>query len=402
MKILHISQYYNDEYGYQENLLPFYQSLLGHEVIHVTSDRMSSFVDKAKRIIGAKKYIEKNNIRIIRLPIKWEFRGRFVIFKDLYSVLEKEKPDYIFHHGLISPSILEVIKYKRKYGIFLATDNHSDLNISGKNRLWLFLYYRAFWTNLLKKHYKYIDLIFGVTPLRCLFPVKYLGAPMDRIRLLPIGANVLEVPKVDKETLREKYGVSENKIIFVTGGKITPKKQMDKILDAFKMLNSDIVELIVFGKILDKKFEEKAKELKNLKFLGWRNRKETLEILKMSDVAIWNTIHTTLIEDAIAVETPLILRYYGSTAHFIDGNGLYLYSDSVKELYEKMKFIIKNREILEKMRNSTKKIKELLSYEQIAKESIEYFYDLAPKETHNHFMNDKFLDFNYEYFEKIL
>lgn len=66
--------------------------------------------------------------------------------------------------------------------------------------------------------------------------------------------------------------------------------------------------------------------MNNVAALGWLTCVQTLEVLKLSDVAIWNTQHATLIEDAIATETPLILRYYGLTAHFIDGNGLYLYS----------------------------------------------------------------------------
>jgi hypothetical protein len=46
MKIIHICQYYNDGFGYQENLLPRYQAKLGHDVMVITSDRMSYFSGK--------------------------------------------------------------------------------------------------------------------------------------------------------------------------------------------------------------------------------------------------------------------------------------------------------------------------------------------------------------------
>ena len=400
MKIIHISQYYNDGYGYQENILPYYQKLLGHEVIHITSDRMSSFVPIEKRIVGTKEYYE-NEIKIIRLPIIGEFKGRFVMFKGLYRILEKEKPDYIFHHGLTSPSLLECIKYKKKYSTFLAADNHADLNISGRNKVWLWGYYKNFWGRILKKNYKYIDLIFGVTPLRSMFPVKYLYAPIDKIRFLPIGADTRNIPKENVFELREKYDFDKNELIIVTGGKITKRKRMDKILDAFRMIESENVKLIIFGKIFDKDFEKKMIKTKNVKYLGWLDRKKTLEVLKLADIAIWNTQHTTLIEDAIASETPLILRYYGSTAHFIDRNGLYLYSNSVKEIYEKIKLVVENREILNKMKNASVKMSNLLSYENVAKESLEYYYDSTPKFAHRYFMNNKFIDENYEHFEKI-
>ncbi|QTA38483.1 glycosyltransferase [Thermosipho ferrireducens] len=398
MKILHISRFYNDGYGYQENILPYYQKLLGHEVVHITSDRMSAFVPPEKRIVGVKEYYE-NGVKIIRLPVKGKFKKRYVFLHGLYKTIEKEKPDYIFHHGLTSLSIFTVVKYKKAHpGVFLAVDNHADINISHGSVTWKLL---LFWKILLKKCYKHIDLIFGVTPLRCLFPIKYLSAPIDKIRFLPIGADTKNVPKENMFELRKKYGFDKNDLIIVTGGKITKRKRMDKILDAFKIIEGENVKLIIFGKIFDKDFEKKMVKTKNVKYLGWLDRKKTLEVLKLADIAIWNTQHTTLIEDAIATETPLILRYYGTTAHFIDGNGLYLYSNSVKEIYEKIKLLIENKEFLNKMKKASMKMSKLLSYENVAKESIEYYYDSSPKFIHKYFMNDKFIDENYEHFEKI-
>ena len=37
MKIVHIQQYFNEGFGYQENVLPYYQKKLGHDVIMITS-----------------------------------------------------------------------------------------------------------------------------------------------------------------------------------------------------------------------------------------------------------------------------------------------------------------------------------------------------------------------------
>lgn len=401
MKIVHISQYYNDGYGYQENILPYYQRLLGHDVIHITSDRMSPIVPKNKRIVGTIEY-EENGVRIIRLPIKSEFKGRFVLFKGLYESLEREKPDYIFHHGLTAPSLLECVKYKIKHGTFLVADNHADRNISGRYKIWLLGYYKTFWSSILRSKYKYIDLIFGVTPLRCAFASKYLSAPATKIRLLPIGADVRNVPREDRYELRRKYGFKDDEIIITTGGKITKNKRMEGILEAIKMLDSNRIRLVVFGNILDEDFKRKMEELRNVTFLGWLNRTQTLEILKLSDLAVWNTQHTTLIEDAVAAGTPLMLRYYGSTAHFINGNGLYLYSNTPKEIYDGIKLIVENPELLDGMRNAANKIKQILSYDNIAKESIEYYYDQSPKFIHKYFMNERFLQEDYEYYERIL
>ena len=149
MKILHICQYYHPGLGYQENLLPYYQSKLGNEVIVVTSDRILPVMRnvKAASIINYKPgEYEDNSVRIVRLKTTREFKNRFVFFKGLYEFLEVENPDYIFHHGLTSPSMYTVYKYKKAHrSSFLTIDNHSDLMISARNWLWKKVYYEFFW-----------------------------------------------------------------------------------------------------------------------------------------------------------------------------------------------------------------------------------------------------------------
>ncbi len=96
MKILHICQYYNDGYGYQENLLPRYQKKLGHDVKVITSDRMSYFSGGKKTKIVGTGHFGDAGVPVERLPIRGEFKGRFVWFKGLAKKLGEEKPDYIW------------------------------------------------------------------------------------------------------------------------------------------------------------------------------------------------------------------------------------------------------------------------------------------------------------------
>jgi len=43
MKIAHVTYYYNDGTGYQDNLLPQYQEKQGHEVVVLTTDLVAPF-----------------------------------------------------------------------------------------------------------------------------------------------------------------------------------------------------------------------------------------------------------------------------------------------------------------------------------------------------------------------
>jgi len=386
LKIIHICQYYNEGYGYQENLLPRYQAKLGHKVMVVTSDRMDYFSGKrVPKIVGTGEF-EDGGIRILRLPIRREFKARFVVFDNLFDILKKEKPDYIFHHSLTAPSIKTVCKYKKTNpSTFLVADNHADLNNSARNPLWRLSYYRLYSTFRLKKYINYIDLVFGVTPVRCYFAENELGVPHDLIRLLPIGADEFEVKDYsgEKDFLNNN---KNNKLKVVTGGKWFKGKGLEELIVAVQDLN---VELQIFGKLDDsytKNIIEQAPN--NVSFLGWQDRIETLRLLASSDVAIWPKHHTTLIEDAIATNTPLILRYQGSTSHHIRGNGAYLFTGSSIEIRQILDILSNSEDLINKMRENSKKQLDLLSYNRIAKESIEYYNDKSPKTTHEIFMND--------------
>jgi glycosyltransferase involved in cell wall biosynthesis len=138
-----------------------------------------------------------------------------------------------------------------------------------------------------------------------------------------------------------------------------------------------------------------------IKFIGWLNREDTLSILKYSDVGVWNTQHTTLLEDCIAVDLPMILRYYGNTCHLIDNTGLYLYEGTIREIEDKISFLINNRDIVKVFKENIPYIRKLLSYDNIANESIEYSKNLNYLETHKKFMSLKYFDKNYKYLKRI-
>lgn len=380
MKIVHVCQYYNDGYGYQENLLPRYQQKLGHHISVISSDRASYFgKSNISNLVGAG-ISNDAGIDVVRLPIKGQFRGRFVWFKNLQDELERQKPDYIFHHGLTAPSLVQCAKYKRKHSVFLAADNHADLNNSASNRAYGMVYYKFAWAKILKGISNQIDVIFGVSPSRCFFAEKYLGIPQERIRLLPIGADTDTADNIQPER-SERKGL----LVLVTGGKWTKEKKLELLLDAVSGLD---VQLNIFGRIDDAHLKERVDNQKNVSFMGWQNRENTLRMLKRSDIAIWPGLHTTLIEDAIATKTPLFLRYQGNTSHHIRGNGAYFFSSNPGEIRQLLRFILDYPSALEAMKVRALEQSRKFSYDQVARDSVEYFNDLTPKPTHRYFMDD--------------
>ncbi|MDD2458687.1 MAG: glycosyltransferase family 4 protein [Eubacteriales bacterium] len=402
MKIVHVAQYLNPGMGYQENLLPYYQQQLGHEVVLITSTLSSGFNQKAKRKFPAGETLE-HGFRVIRLPVWGELKDKFVLFKGLARILEQEKPDYIWQHMPTTLSVRTVCQYKKSHpDVFLAIDNHADLTISIHNRFLKTVYYNGIWKTLLRLWTKPVDLFFGVTPSRCLFLEEELGIDPDKIRLLPIGTDTDHFqPVIDRAQFLASHHLTEDQILIVHGGKMTRDKQVDRIVRAFQRIPNSNVRLILFGSIEDPSLQTLINQDSRVLALGWLNRQDTLTVLIHSHFGIWNTRHTTLLEDSLAAGLPLVLRYYGSTCHLIDDSGLFLYEGSIHEIQEKMQLLIDHPELLAAFRSATQQLGQALSYPAIAQESVAYAQSPGPLAIHQTFMTDRFSDPGYEQYRKI-
>lgn len=363
MKIIHICQYWNNNYSYQENILPEYQKNEGNKVVVLTSE-YANFHKKEN--VG--EYVERN-YKYIRLETIFNLKNRFVKFKSLERSLEKEKPDYIFFHGTYSPDLKKVIKYKIKNKCILVLDNHADSDNSARNVVWKKIYYE-FWQNKFHKKYsKYIDKYFGVTPRRCDFLREVLNIPIEKIELLPIGTEIIKRDEIiSKENFKEKYSIKSKKIVSF-GGKITKNKRFKDVIIAFLEENNIDVEMLIFGELIDEEIKNIIKDKKNIKYLGWKNRVETLEILKNSYLTIWPRHHTTLIEDSIAMGTPVLIYKNTNTIHLI---GEFLDKCCVDEIKEKLKKLLEDEKYYINLKKQTYEFSKIISYKQIAKISLQF------------------------------
>ncbi len=377
MKILHVIQYYNDGYSYQENLLPKYQSKLGHEVVLVTSDRMSPFADHG-RVIGPGSYVD-DGFRIIRLPIRGEFKGRFVLFKGLYEVLESEKPDYIFHHEITSPSLLTVAKYKRAHpSTYLAIDNHGDYLNSGTIAAWRFLYYRMLWKNLVARYYRYVDVFYSITPGCKVFAEREIGVPQSKHEMLFLGADseMFHFDEGWRRKVRGELGLTNDDFVMITAGKLDRVKKTDLIIKAMKEMDSEKVKLIIVGSI-EKNYGAYLDSLigndKRIMKIGWVQSSEIYKYLSASDLAIFPGSQSALWQQAVACEIPLLIRYTMDSEYLIAaGNGLNIFSDDYREIKQMISILVNNKLMIKEMSEKARFVRDnILSYEKIAQKSLE-------------------------------
>ena len=190
MKIINIciSASYVEGLSYQENLLTDYFQYKGLETTIIGSNILPKYLKFKKVKTGT--YFEhgKEVIRIRCIKLTSEF----VITFGLFKLLNKEKPDVIFHHNLNCTSLIICTVYRiLNSKVILLVDNHADYINYSKNKLWRLFYYKTLIRLTAKFSSLFVYKFYGVSLMRCDFLNEVYGVKKCKIDFLPIGADVL-------------------------------------------------------------------------------------------------------------------------------------------------------------------------------------------------------------------
>ena len=381
MRIVHISPNatYNDYWGYQENLLPKYQSNMGHEVILITTVKMH--VNGAVVEGETGDYILSDGVRVIRRRYKKivsKVLTNVISFIPVIDILNEFEPDLIFFHGLISCTIFDVIKYKKKHPhCVIVQDNHLDYNIGFKQITLKQKIMRSWYRLLNKKTSKYVEKIYGVTPWRSEYAKDYFQIPTDKLDLLIMGADDdcmhLQNRNEIRNEIRTKYNVLQDDFLIVSGGKIDRKKKIDELIKA--VINLPKVKLIIFGSISEEICEE-IKQLieksSNVIMIGWIESKEVYNYFYAADLVFFPGQHSVLWEQACASKVPCVFEKWPGMEHVNNGgNSDFISPITIESIQNKITelFFTEKYYTMKEVAESDRT--DVYLYSEIAKKSLE-------------------------------
>ena len=380
MKIVHIapSAPYNNNWGYQENLLPKYQAKLGHDVVLIITNRMHSNgmiveTDEAD-------YRLPDSVRVIRR--KWK-KYPIKILTNVCSclpvmeLLKELHPDLIFYHGLISTTILDVVKYKKKWNnsCVIVQDNHLDYNIARKDSDIKGRIIRLFYRMIVKKTLPEIERVYGVTPWRQLFAQEYCKIPAAKTDVLIMGADDEKIDFAHKmeirEDIRNRFNILPEEYLIVTGGKIDAAKKIHLLMEAVNQLNK--VRLIVFGEI-NEKMLEKINNLKSnmIDLIGWIPADKAYDYFLAADLICFPGQHSVLWEQACACKIPCLFSRWEGMEHVDNGgNSAFIDDVSVEGIRSKIQELLFTDEYYKMKAVAESEKTDIYLYSNIAKKSLE-------------------------------
>ena len=381
MNIVHISPgaCYSEGWSYQENLLPKYQAKLGHTVTLIVSDR--TLVGTNVETCACTDSMSADGFRVIRRSFTRFPGGKLTSLLSRLPVsdlLEELKPDLIFAHGLVSTTIFQVARYKRRHpACVVVQDNHEDYNIGYDVRKplgvrWLVVLMRRWMQRL---NAPYVTKVYGVTPWRKQYAQEAYGVDPAKTDVLIMGADDEVIDFAHRAEIRERvrarYGIAPEDFLVVTGGKIDQRKNIHLLMRAVEDLPH--VKLLVFGKAADD-FEDvyRGSMNGNVIDIGWIASKDSYDYFFAADLVCFPGQHSVLWEQACAAKTPCLFKEWEGMDHVDNGgNAAFLREVTAESLREEL-LSLRFTERYEKMRQAAESEKtDIYLYSRIAEKSLE-------------------------------
>lgn len=382
MKILHIAPNapYNDYWGYQDNLLPKYHKKLGHSVTIITTNTMHK--DNKIIEVNCADYILNDGVRVIRLAKRKYFHHIITnLNARLFGIskyLEEIKPDFIFFHGLVSTTIYDVIKYKKKYpDCIIVQDNHLDYNIGSKSKTFREKIIREFYRYINKKSIPYIECIYGVTPWRKKYAEDYFKISKEKTDVLIMGADDEKIDFKNKnhlrENIRKKYNISNKDFLIVTGGKIDKKKKIHYLMEACSGIKN--VKLLIFGQVHDdvkRQFKDLLEKNNNIIYIGWIASDKVYEYFFAADLVFFPGQHSVLWEQACASKVPCVFERWEGMEHVNNGgNSDFLSQVNVQTIKKKIQELFFTEKYFQMKKIALSNATDIYLYSNIARKSLE-------------------------------
>lgn len=290
--------------------------------------------------------IEKNQ-KFFHIPVLISIQDLYFInhfgsYKKVKKVIEEQKIDLIHMHGPLFTFCNKTIKKSNKPIVFTT---HYVIDFKGNK--FLSFFYKKLIKHITKKTAKKVDKIICVNKEYISQYIKW-GIKEDKIVYIPNGIDTKKFSP-GKSDIKKKLKC-KNLLIF--WGRLGYQKNIQMLIKAFKNIKTKDTKLVIIGKGPDM---NKLKNLsnENVIFTGYLSDKDLLNYARGADIAIlpsraesWGLV----IGEAMACKLPVISSNVGMAKELLGNNrGIVLKKETIKELTDKIDYLLNNREICKDM-----------------------------------------------------
>lgn len=351
MRIAHIclAQFYIDGFGYQENILPRVHRKMGHEVMIVASTE--TYLDRTRLgYVEPSSYVSEDDVTVHRVPYaSWvpkRFRAKVRAYKGVEKLLEAFKPDLIFVHDVQFWDFLTIRRYVLRHPTRVHADCHADYVNSARGFVSRHVLHGLFYRAIVRRVSPIVQRFLPTLPARGDFLHEVYGLDRAKMELLPFGVDDTQTEGLDRAQVRREaraeWGVPDDALLFVTGGKLDLRKNIHTLIDRFSRAKRSGelkgAHLLVFGQATPEvQAELDAIDIHgHVHMLGWTPANQIYRAFWAADFALFPGTHSVLWEEAIGHGLGAVFHHWRGMDHLDLGGNARIIQDAAPETLDRV------------------------------------------------------------------
>lgn len=251
---------------------------------------------------------------------------------------------------------------------------------------------RVFYRSLIKRSVRQTNRIIVDSNFARDDLIGFLKVPQGRIRVVPAAAEEIYRPIRDKirlESVREKYGLGYPFLLNV--GTARPHKNLPFLVEAFRELRRKGIscQLVLAGgddiwRPRLRHLVEKLELSGDVIFTGYVGEEDLLLLYNAASACVFPSLFEGFglpALEAMSCGTPVICSNTSSLAEIVNGAGMLLDLDDLREWIEAMELILSDQELRAKLSEQGLKRAKLFSWEKTARQICEVYEELSKEQS---------------------
>lgn len=357
LRIVIITDWYSENMGYSENMLPKALAALGHEV-HLITTNAQVYFDSPTYTETYEPFIgpgivdcgvkEIDGYVLHRLPLKkWKWH-RLIYIKGLRSKLNELRPHVVQIIDSSCLSAFQVAMMSKSLGFKLFGESHVHASVffSGDQKMplvdnikWLFLGNTV--GHFISAHF---EKCYPISDDAEDIAVRYFGISKQKMKVCSLGVDTAIFTPLDngtsyqtRETLRRDLGFHPSEIVCVYTGRLTEDKNPLCLAKAINFLAEKGFHFrgLFVGNGTTSHIDA-IKQCRGCVVHPFVPAAELPKFYWCSDIGVWPRQESTSQLDAAACGLPLVLSNRIEVRERIEGNGILYDEDNHCDLADKL------------------------------------------------------------------